>query len=155
MLLAVKCNRRQGPCEIEPELVSAHLDVGMWAHSSSQMQIENSVERFNEYILCNVQHVFASEWLENNVGAIFSNEERFVRTRDQLADLFVTVPSVLVELERPREAEDLIVRVGGLIKRTGQNLPVAGALNLLLGSMSMHAQSRVNFDVTKQFIKRA
>lgn len=51
----------------------------------------------------------------------------------------MTVPSILIELDRCKEAEELIKRGWSLVQKTKKDQTIKGIFNLMLGSMSVHS----------------
>lgn len=137
VLVQVSKLKRHGAGQITPGLVSAHIGVGMWSDGKQAPEITLAVERFNEYLLTNVQAMLQSDWLDENIAEIYSEDKNTV-AREALLDIFVTVPSILIELDRPREAEEFIKDVSKLLTKSPKELLVMGTLNLMLASMSIN-----------------
>lgn len=79
ILSLVTQHKRQGANEIEPELVTAHLNQGMWQSTCSKTwTIDHHLDRFNHYILTNVQFLFHNERFEEIVQDIFTANENQV-----------------------------------------------------------------------------
>ena len=155
ILSAVSVERRHGPHEIEPELVTAHLQVGMWSCPNSTISMSHPAERFTEYILGNITQILNSDWLVNKICEIFNDEDKLVRVREQLVDLFVCVPSILIELRRAEEAQEIIATIKQLLAKTQKALSVAGALDLILASLAIHNQERVDLVAAEQILSSA
>ena len=124
--------------EIEPELVTAHLNVGMWSYPCVKLDLNYPLERFNEYILPNILSLIQSDWIAANIQDILTSE-KFTTVKERLLDIFICVPSTLIELSRPKEAEEVIKTAGKLLKKTRHDLPVIGILNLMLASISIYS----------------
>lgn len=115
--------------------------------------------------------LFKSDWLEENICNLllvespseskmeFGSKSELMKVRTLLFDLFICVPSILIELERPKEGEEIIVHIKKLLKKTEKNLPVWGAINLILASLSIHfsdvRSNVVASDAALNFIKKA
>lgn len=67
----------------------------------------------------------------------------------------LTVPSILVQLNRYEEAVELINNCRGMIKRSSEKLLLSGYLDLMLASIYVYNNSKVKYGDVESLILKA
>ena len=99
--------------QIDYRLVTAHLDCGMWWRYPNEEECFNEIigkpkERVSSYFMTDFQNFLDEEMLLNHFESIW-DLEKTSHEQEYIFDLCLTVPSILIELLRYDEAEEMIV----------------------------------------------
>jgi hypothetical protein len=88
--------------------------------------------------LPNALSLIRSDWLSTYIVDILESE-KYITVKEMLLDILMCLPSILIELDRPKEAEEVIKLAGKLLKKNKKELPIIGILNLMLASISIYS----------------
>ena len=134
-LLKSISSQSQSVCDMR--LVTAHLDCGMWWRPTEELfqglAMDHPELRFTQYHLTNFRHLLNFDLL----GHIFPDlwSDKITPEQEHIFDLCVTVPSILVILNRFDEAVELIVQCRNLGGIRDKPLLIHGYLDLMLSSI--------------------
>ena len=98
--------------QIDYRLVTAHLDCGMWWRYPNEEESFNEIigkpkERVSSYFMTDFQNFLDEEMLLNHFETLWDVSE-IRHEQEYIFDLCLTVPSILIELIRYDEAEEMI-----------------------------------------------